>query len=194
MDEEEIHRFFQSMVEFNVVDPVGSLYQNSFRQLSGPTPKSEDMLVDIIAYCLNPNHFHIILEQLVEGGISEFMKRLSGGYTCFFNHKNERSGSLFQGKFKAVHIDSNEYLLHVSAYVNLNDRVHVLSGRTPKLIASRSSWQEYMGNGVRGICEKEIILGQFKNIGEYKEFALESLESTRQRKQELKDFDAFLLE
>lgn len=194
MEDEDIERFFQSMIEFNAADPVGSLYQNSFRQLSGPTSKSEDRLVNIVAYCLNPNHFHIVLEQLIDGGISEFMKRLGGGYTCFFNNKNERSGSLFQGRFKAIHIDSNEYLLHVSAYVNLNDQVHPLSGPTPKLVESLSSWGEYTDKGIKGICEKGIVLEQFKSADEYKEFALSSLESIRQRKQNLKDLNTFFLE
>ncbi|MFZ2500367.1 MAG: transposase [Minisyncoccia bacterium] len=181
------------MVEFNTANPIGSLYENSFHQFGGETAKSEKRLVNIIAYCLNVNHFHIILEQLIDGGISEFMKRI-GGYTWYFNNKYKRSGSLFQGAFRDVHIDSNEYLLHVSAYVNLNDRVHQLGGETAKLIANMSSWEEYTDNGLKGICKKEIILGQFKNIDEYKEYALSSLESIIKRKEDLKDLDKFLLE
>lgn len=150
--------------------------------------------MNIIAYCLNPNHFHFILEQLVDSGVSEFMKRLSGGYTSYFNQKHERSGSLFQGAFKDAHIDSNEYLLHVSAYVNLNDRVHQLGGETPKFVESMSSWKEYMDKGVKGICEKGIILGQFRNLDEYKGFATSSLKSIIKRKEEVKDFDRLLLE
>ena len=193
-DEYDIRRFFQSMVEFNTVKPIGSLYENSFLQLGGETPKLGEKLVNIIAYCLNPNHFHLILEQLVEGGISEFMKRLGGGYTGYFNKKYTRSGSLFQGVFKDVHIDTNEYLLHVSSYVNLNDRVHQLGGETPKLVRSMSSWGEYTDKRIKGICEKDIILGQFENVGAYKKFALSSLESIIKRKAELKDIDNFLLE
>lgn len=197
-DEYDIRRFFQSMVEFNTIDPIGSIYENSFLQLGGETPKSgQKKLVNIIAYCLNPNHFHLILEQLVDGGISEFMKRLGGGYTSYFNQKYKRSGSLFQGVFKSVHIDTNEYLLHVSAYVNLNNRVHRLSsqlgGETPKL-ESMSSWGEYTNKKITGICGKDIILGQFRNIGEYKDFALSSLKTIVKRKEELKDIRDFLLE
>ena len=193
-DEYDIRRFFQSMVEFNTVKPIGSLYENSFLQLGGETPKLGEKLVNIIAYCLNPNHFHLILEQLVEGGISEFMKRLGGGYTGYFNKKYTRSGSLFQGVFKDVHIDTNEYLLHVSSYVNLNDRVHQLGGETPKLVRSMSSWGEYTDKRIKGICEKDIILGQFKNIKEYKKFALSSLETIVKRKEELRSISEFLLE
>src|SRR3989338_5386950 len=193
MDEYDIRRFFQSMVEFNTIDPIGSLYENSFLQLGGSTAKLKKELVNIIAYCLNPNHFHLILEQLVDGGISEFMRRLSGGYTWYFNNKHKRSGSLFQGRFKAVHVDSNEYLLHVSAYVNLNDRVPQLGGSTAKLVKSMSSWGEYTDKRIKGICEKDIILGQFKTIGAYKKFALSSLESIVERKAELRNIGEFLL-
>lgn len=67
------------------------------------------------------------------------MHRLCTGFSKYFNGKHQRSGALFQGPFKAVHVDINEYLLHVSAYVNLNNRVHRL-GRS----ASKSSWEEYL--------------------------------------------------
>lgn len=194
-EDSDRNRFLKSMIEFNTVEPLGSLYENSFRQLGGRTAElPADRLVNIVAYCLNPNHFHFILEQVTEGGISEYMKRLAGGYTWSFNHKYKRSGSLFQGKFKSIHIDTNEYLLHVSAYVSLNDRVHQLGGSTAKLVASKSSWAEYLDEEVQHFCEKGIILEQFVNGTEYKRFALDSLESIIKRKSELKDIDAFLLE
>jgi len=193
-DAYDIRRFFKSMIEFNTVGPIGSLYENSFLQLGSETPKLSERLVNIIAYCLNPNHFHLILEQLEDNGISEFMKRLSGGYTNYFNQKNKRNGSLFQGVFKDVHIDSNEHLLHASAYVNLNDRVHQLGSETPKLVESMSSWGEYTNKEIKGVCEKEIILGQFGNSNEYEKFALSSLESIIKRKVEMKDFDELLFE
>jgi len=186
-------RFFKSIVEFNAVDPIGSLYENSNRLRGGSTATESEKLVNIIAYCLNPNHYHLILEQLVDGGLSEFMRRL-GGYTWYFNNKYDRSGALFQGRFKAVHIGSNEYLLHVSAYVNLNDRVHFRGGSTATNFLSKSSWGEYVNKEIEGICEKEIILGQFKNIDDYRGFALSSLESIIQKKEELKGVAGLLLE
>lgn len=193
-DTYDAHRFIKSMVEFNTIDPTGSLYELSFLQRGGFTPKSSEKLVNIIAYCLNPNHFHFILEQLADGGISEFMKRLGGGYTSYFNQKYERSGSLFQGVFKDVHIDSNEYLLHVSAYVNLNNIVHKHGAEGENLIESMSSWKEYVANSSSGICAKEIILEQFSSVDQYKDFAMSSIESTLEMRQELKDFHKVLLE
>ncbi|MBI5405798.1 transposase [Candidatus Kaiserbacteria bacterium] len=197
-DREDIERFLQCMEEFNGVEPIGSLYENSFRpdQLGGRASKlvveEDSPLVEFIAYCLNPNHYHFILKQIAERGIEKIMQRIGTGHTMFFNNKHERNGSLFQGRFKAVHIDSNEYLLHVSSYVNLNDRVHQLGGPASKLV--RSSFGEYMDRGIKGICEKEIILGQFRNVDEYKKFALSSLKSIVERKQEVEGIEDFLLE
>lgn len=184
----DTERFRQALAEFNTADPIGSMYENAFRQLGGRTPKltSEEKLVSITAYCLNPNHYHVLLKQLLDGGISEFMKRLGGGYTGYFNNRHERSGTLFQGKFKAVHIESNEQLLHTSAYVNLNDRVHKLQlgGPTPKLIKSISSWAEYLGEEKNGLCDKEIILEQFGSNKEYLEYAEASLAATLARRED----------
>ena len=77
-------------------------------------------LVAIGAYCLMPNHFHILATPLTEGGISKFMHRLQTAYTMFFNEKYERSGSLFQGTYKAQHADSDRYLKYLFAYIHIN--------------------------------------------------------------------------
>lgn len=196
-NQKDVARFFQSMLEFNTLDPIGSIYENSFiqkRQLGGFASKSEEKLVDFIAYCINPNHYHFIVQQVSPHGIEKFMHRLATGYTMYFNEKEKRSGALFQGVFKSTHINSNEYLLHLSSYVNLNDRVHQLGGEASKLVESVSSWGEYIDKKMKGICEKEIILGQFKNIDEYKEFASSSLKAIIKRKEELKDIQNILLE
>ena len=157
LDQKDINRFFQSMVAFNYIEPVGSLFEQSFKK---EKTKSKP-LVRFIAYCLLPNHFHFIFEQLEEEGISKFMKRLSGGYSWYFNKKYKRSGALFQGVFKANHIDSNEYLLHASVYVNLNDK-QSLGDQVAKL--GKSSWDEYINSKTTNekICSgKEVILEQF---------------------------------
>lgn len=189
-DQYDVDRFLQSMEEFNVVNPIGSIYQNSFNSLSGPTPKSLK-LVEFITYCINPNHYHFILKQVSDNGISEFMKRLGGGYTGYFNDRNKRTGSLFQGRFKSVHVNTNEYLLHLSAYVNLNNKVHQLSGPTAKLV--ESSWDEYMGKSTKHFCEKDIVLEQFDSILKYKDFAESSLRDILMRRNEDETFIGTLL-
>ncbi len=82
--------------------------------------KRETPLVAIGAYCLMPNHFHILMTPLVEGGISRFMLKLQTGYSMYFNLLNDRNGALFQGKFKAEHANSDVYLQYLYAYIHLN--------------------------------------------------------------------------
>ncbi len=187
-DRYDVDRFFRSMIAFNTVNPVGSLrHVDLERKNSGETAVNSEPLVDIIAYCLNPNHFHLLLKQKVDGGVSEFMKRLSGGYVWYFNNKYDRSGVLFEGPFKSSHINSNEYLLHVSVYVNLNFRVHKYRDKDLENILS--SWDEYMGTCVpqNRICIKDSILGQIKSVKAYSDFAEKSLIGILERKKLAKE-------
>lgn len=77
-------------------------------------------LVDICAYCLMPNHFHLLVRELAANGISRFMQKLGNGYTGYFNKRFERSGGLFQGKFKAEHAGDDRYLKYLISYIHLN--------------------------------------------------------------------------
>jgi len=187
-------RFLQGMKEFNTTVPIGSIYENSFRkkdqlgQFGNSVSKlvfEQKKLVAVVCYCLNPNHYHFILQQLEDRGIEKFMHRIGVGYTKYFNKKHERTGVLFEGPFKAIHVDSNEYLLHLSAYVNLNNWVHRLGNSV-----SKSSWEEYTYTGRGDFCERGIILEQFKSVSEYKDFALSALQVTQERK----DMEELLLE
>jgi len=80
----------------------------------------ETTLVSIGAYCLMPNHFHILITTEIEGGISEFMRKLSTAYSMYFNLRYDRTGALFEGRFKTEHVDSDEYLKYLYAYIHLN--------------------------------------------------------------------------
>jgi REP element-mobilizing transposase RayT len=184
MEPSDSERFLRSMIAFNSKEPVKSLffaeYPHHFSAVKPLKNTDADPLVEIIAYCLNPNHFHLILRQASDGGISELMKRLSGGYTWYFNNKYERSGSLFQGTYKSIHVDVNEYLLHLSVYVNLNFQVHGYNGLTTGIV--RSSWDEYEGGIKEELCVKESVLGQFPSKEEYAEFAKRALIAIRGKK------------
>ena len=204
MDKWDLDRFYLSMQEFNSVEPIGSIFENRFNnykkdKLGNAIPKS-GKLVEIVAYCLNPNHYHLILTPLVENGISEFMRKLSLGYTNYFNQKYERKGSLFGGTFKSIYIDSDSYLRFLSVYINLNFEVHLKfqnakdkNGKMKKLFY-KSSWSEYTNakiikgeigeenkiiNNKNDICEKSMILSHFDSTKEYEEFALSSLKDIR---------------
>ncbi|HAP74024.1 TPA: hypothetical protein DCZ46_03850 [Candidatus Campbellbacteria bacterium] len=194
VDKYDAFRFLQSIEIFNSVKSRGDLFhintnKNRGRRTSSKRENNSEKLVNIVCYCLNPNHYHFILEQLVDGGISEFMKRLGGGYTKYFNERYERSGALFQGKFKSVFIETNEQLLYDSVYVGLNNKVHPKFEKFGKhfldLIPNRSSWGEYTDkNSKYKICKKDIISEQFKDAENYKKFAESLLKEIRERRYE----------
>ena len=178
-------RFLQSMAEFNVRGPIGSIYAKSFEKddlLSGSTTKSAK-LVDFVCYCLNPNHFHVLVKQLLDGGIVELMHKIGTGYTRYFNEKHKFSGALFQGRYRAIHVDTNDYLLYLSAYINLNPEAHQLSGSTTKLCMS--SWDEYVcdKSGKNELCNTKIILSQFNTREDYKKFAEGALAVIKEKKE-----------
>lgn len=185
---EDINRFFEGMNLFNNTRSIGSL-ERKVRRHSVST-RSEEIsekarLVKFVAYCLNSNHFHFILKQIAEKGIERFMHKLGMGHSKYINTKYKRSGALFQGSFKAIHIDSNEYLLHVSAYINLNDQLH----RGRHGVSTKTSWEEYISKQNLEFCEKEIVLGQFKNREGYQKFAEESLRDMVKRKEMWKELE-----
>src|SRR3989338_3216533 len=82
--------------------------------------KQEENLVEIVTYCLMPNHIHLLVRASQENGISKFMQKLMTGYTMYFNKKYERAGALFQGKFKATHVSEDRYLNYLISYIHLN--------------------------------------------------------------------------
>ena len=79
-----------------------------------------ERITAIGAYCMMPNHFHILAKEITDGGISLFMEKLTTAYSMYFNKKNKRTGVLFQGTFKAEHVDNDEYLKYLYSYIHLN--------------------------------------------------------------------------
>lgn len=127
-DKIDLARFYKCLQVFNQKGAVGSLFRLNLKKNQILSPR--EPIVKVHAYCLLPNHYHLLITQLVDGGISEYMKRVSGGYTSYFNERYDRSGSLFQGTFKRVHIESDEQIQYVIAYINCNNTVHGLSNDT----------------------------------------------------------------
>jgi len=157
-----------------------------YYQLSGPKPKLSHFfkyqrfnlnqapkIIEVLGYCLMPNHFHLLLKQIKDGGITETLTKLSLSYTKFFNTKYNRVGPLFQGGFKAVHIETDEQLIHVSRYIHLNPIVALLIRNIEQF--EFSSYLEYIGEK-EGICSTKEILNLFSSKEAYKEFVLDQIE------------------
>jgi putative transposase len=186
LDDSDYQRFCESLREFNISVPLTIRQSRQNRQSRSPTPalpaQPAFRLVEIICFCLLPNHFHLLLKQLRENGIRDFMRKLGTGYTNYFNLKRERTGHLFQGTFKAVHINKESQFLHITRYVHLN----VLDLLEPKWREGKindwekakkflenypySSYPIFIGKRSSDFCAPEIFKEIFKTSKEYEIF------------------------
>jgi len=109
-----------------------------------------------------PNHYHFILRELAEGGIARYMQRVGDAYTKYFHAKYKQSGHMFQGRYRTIHIQDNEQLTHLSAYIHRNPReLKAWKGREAEY--PWSSYQDYVKeNRWGGLLAQEIILDQFE--------------------------------
>jgi len=130
-NEADMWRFIQGMFLFNnknssfgILHEIerknkGRINFNLLKKFVIENETNRKPLVRIMADCLMPNHYHLIIEEIQEGGISRFMHKLGTGYANYFNKKNDRVGSLFQGRFKAVIIENDIHLQYLLAYINI---------------------------------------------------------------------------
>lgn len=142
--------------------------------------KDGELLVEIICYCVMPNHFHLLIKQVRDGGITSFLRKVTDGYSRYFNLTHHRLGALFQGNFKAVRIVTNEQLLHVSRYIHLNPVTAYIVEKENLREYKWSSYLEYI-NQITPFCSKEVILGQFHHSS-YEQFVLDNADHQRQLK------------
>ena len=184
-DKNDIYRFIESIKEFNREDKINSLA--NLRKLKsnpqiGVEPLSGESLVEVLGYCLNPNHFHLILKQVSDNGISKFMHKLSGGYTSYFNIKNTRSGVLFQGRFKSQLIANDNYFNKLIGYVNKNYLIHNIPENKSDLVFSGDF--EYENNKFNIISKKEgkRILEIFRGINKFKKHCDEIVSIVREER------------
>jgi len=141
-------------------------------------------LVSIIAYCLMPNHFHFVLRQELDGGISKFISNFENSYTRYFNIKSKRVGNLFMNTFQNVLVNSEEQLLHLTRYVHLNPYSSTVVKTLTELEKYEwSSLKEYVGGGEEPICDKEMVMSYFKTKESYKTFIFDRADYQRELKQ-----------
>ena len=126
-----------------------------------------DQGTDIVAYCLMPNHFHLLLK-LSNDELSAQMHDLIVSYTKAINKRFARSGALFQGKFQAIVVERDEYLLHLSRYIHLNPVKAALTARPEDW--AFSSYREYLGLRSGTLPKPDLVMAQFPSRDDYKRF------------------------
>lgn len=160
-------RFTKTLAYYQYLGPKQSFSKFSSINLKSFKPELNKKLVDIICYCLMPNHFHFLLKQLIDNGISIFISQVCNSYTKYFNTKYSRVGALLQGVFKAELIETDEQFLHVSRYIHLNP---IVSGLIKNLNNyPYSSYQEFIYQN-QGLCNTTEILNFFSSPEKYKDF------------------------
>jgi len=114
-------------------------------------------IVRIISYCLMPTHIHLVLQQLQDGGITKFANQILKSHSKYFNVKYKRKGPLWEGRFKSVAVDKDEYLLHLTRYIHLNPVTACFVNKPEEW--PYSSFMEYLTtSNKRGICDYNDIL------------------------------------
>ena len=134
------------------------------------------VVIDVIAYCLMPNHYHLLIF-LKTDDLSRPMQRFSLSYTKAINKRYARVGALFQGRFKAAIVETDPYLLHLSRYIHLNP---VLAGlvKQPENW-EYSSYQEYVGVRQGSLPSPQAVLSQFPSSSDYQRFVQSYMDSDK---------------
>ncbi|MFH1354103.1 MAG: transposase [bacterium] len=135
-------------------------------------------LVDLLCYCLMDNHVHLLIRENIEGGTSLYMRRLLTSYSRYFNIRCDRSGSLFIHPFKAILIEQDEQLLHVSRYIHLNPYVARITGEMSGY--EWSSLDNYTSGGLkRNIMCHRTLIHSMMSANKYRSFVEDEADYAR---------------
>lgn len=184
-------RFMHNLYEFNDKNYILPYPRRQTIEKVGLTkPYSEKKerikLVDVCCFCLMPNHFHLILRQIIDNGISLFLKKLSMGYANYFNLKYERSGALFQGRFKTKLVGSDEQMMHLSRYIHLLNPGELVEPKIREgVIRDKRKLEQFLKNykwssyldfiGIKNypsIINKDFLIRYFKDEKDYEKFVM----------------------
>lgn len=205
-NEKDYVRFIHCLFEFNDQMPALNINYNLSKQkyievgLRYIEKKPRKLLVDILAFCLMPNHFHILLRQRYEKGITIFMRKLGTGYTNYFNKKYERVGALFQGIFKAVLVKDEVHFTHIPTYIHFNPLdIMAPEWRKGEIIDREkaleflknyrwSSYRDYIGEkNFPSVTQREFILNAFGGTEGYKKVIEQWIAKASQNQEEIAD-------
>lgn len=193
--EEDYSRLFLTAIHYRTKSSKFSYNKLQERIEKRNDPGSENLeltkmlpKVQILAYCFMPNHFHFLIKQLVDGGVTWYMQHVINSYVHYINTKYKRVGPLLQGRFRNVHVESDEQLLHVNRYIHLNPLVaSVVSDLNDY---HWSSYRNYLSGLNDNLCDTSPILKHFASRQDYKRFILDQVDYAR----ELEKIKHFILD
>lgn len=201
-DNEDRQRFLLMLAHFNdkfapenwFRDLVDNKLFNSFER--PPTWPNQDKIVKVICFCLLDNHFHLLLEEIEEGGVAKFMQRFGTAMSKHFNEKYKEKGSMFQGSYRSKTISNDNYLRYVSAYIQVKNAFDIFPGGYASAVKNFdkayawavtspfSSVGDYAGKHARPIVDKEFLSQTF-TPSEYKKFSKDFVEGRKHPSEEV---------
>ncbi|MBU1956730.1 transposase [Patescibacteria group bacterium] len=193
LDNGDYLRFIHDLFEFNDTAPINNttyrfrtranskVIARPYIDKDRKNKKPRKLLVEVLAFCLMPNHYHLLLKPRFDDGITKFLKRLNMGYSRYFNEKYKRQGTLFEGRYKLIAIINESHFLHIPYYIHLNP----LSIKFPEWKSKKiknyseamkflesyrwSSFQDYIGKkNFPSVTQREFLLGLFEGPIQYK--------------------------
>lgn len=210
-DKQDYFRIIHDLFEFNDKKRVSSKFRvNQYLAKKGQLTRSyrvneekRDVLVEILAFCLMPNHVHLLVRQIQDHGISEFMRKVGIGYACYYNQKYKRIGHVFQGRYRMVHIKDDKQLITVFIYIHTNPTAIIFPKWKEKGIGNLnkairflesyrwSSYPDYLGNkNFPSVTFREFLIQTMGGVKECRRFINDWLAF----KKELADSDTVAIE
>jgi len=190
--DEDRYRFIHDLFEFNDMEPVNNLtyrFRNkNNKDFVSPYIKCRKLLVNLHAFCLMPNHYHLLVSARVKDGVTSFMRKLNIGYAKYFNGRYERTGALFEGRYKSVPIQSDAHFIHIPYYIHLNPLDLIMPEWRKREISDSkeamkflgkykwSSFQDYIGKkNFPSVTQREFLNEFFEGPAQYKKDTLKWL-------------------
>ncbi len=207
-NKDDRYRSIFSLYEFNNAEPTEIRRQREKRKAAKArgelfSADARKLLVEILAFWFMPNHIHLLVRQIKDNGITQFMRKFGAGYAAYFNKKYNRRGHLFQSRFRAIHIKTNEQLKTVFVYIHTNGisltepKWKEFGIKNPKKVIKFlenykwSSYPDYLGKkNFPSVTKRDFLL---KVMGG-KEGCRNFVNSWVKYKKKIKDFDKVVLE
>ncbi len=136
--------------------------------------KLDSRLVTIISFCLMPNHFHFILRQEADNGIKQFIQKLTNSFAHYYILKYKKRGHVFEGNFKAVWIETDEQLIHLSRYIHLNPVTSYLVKRPEDYLYT--SYRNYLTKEPSDFVNPLPVLSLFSSPKSYQRFVRDQID------------------
>jgi len=189
MDGKDYIRFVYDLFEFNDEEPATAFYtfgvsqKNQHYDLRSHSDKKDTrkLLVELLAFCLMPNHYHLLVSPRSKDGVTRFMRKLNIGYAKYFNEKYRRSGALFEGRYKRAHVKNEAHFLHLPYYIHLNPldlkypswrKRSLINHKEAMYFLDRYKWsshRDYMGiKNFPAVTQRELLLKLFNGARGYK--------------------------